>query len=102
MAALNRKTDRHGRGNRIKSNAVAGRSGGMTLKLTLRAEAVVSAGEAKTVVRTGMQFEVTVQEGPAGADGGSGGYVVGNALRRDRYGDDPKCVQEALPHLRKF
>jgi hypothetical protein len=102
MAALNRETDRHGRGNHIKSNAVAGRSGGMTLKLTLHAEAVVSAGDAKNVLRKGMQFEATVQEGQARAGGGGGGYVVVNALRSDTYGDDPKCVQDALPHLRKF
>jgi hypothetical protein len=90
MTTLGRKTDRHGRSNVIEGSKNV--ETGQHVRLTLRAEALHPSGN---VLRNDMRFEVTVDE-----QGGI--FSMREALRNDIYGSDPLCIQDQLPHLRKF
>ena len=97
MTSVKRTTDRHGRQNKIQMGRHEkwDENNPTHLRLFLLTEA--HHPESGKVIRSNMRFEVLLEKKTQDKT-----YTVSSALRSDTYGNDPACIAEQHPFLRKF
>lgn len=97
MTSIDRTTDRHGRQSKIGR----GRHENWDVRnpTHLRLFLLAEAHDKNTgdVIRNNMRFEVMLEK-----KAHEKAYSVSSVLRSDTYGNDPACIAEQHPFLRKF